>query len=233
MANRLVILGIVLAGSALTLFATARSQPGATGGIKTHRPLPSKNSKTGRRTHEQIFKAYTRLLKERKKMTAELSAIIADPENHVHRRESVRQAMYSLGGLRAVEGIDVLVTYIGFPWLHHPDAGEYPGPARSGRNKPPLKGSPEEPRWIAQQFPAINALVAIGEPCIGAVITKLSKTDNVAEHELCTAVLKKLQRHASVRKKLKQAIPKVPPRKSAALQKALKALDEKPVSNDK
>ena len=226
MSSRLLIVGVILSGSALTLLATEPPRPMKTGRLKSVRMLLSKNYRTQQQAKQQI-------LAERKAMTSELSAIVADPENHVYRAESVRKAMELLGELRALEGIEVLVTYIGFPWVHHPDAGEYPGPPTGGKNKPPLKGSPGASKWRAEQFPAIGALINIGEPCIDAVITKLSTTDNVLEHRVCTAVLKNLQQHPSVREKLQQAIPKVLPRKRAALQKALKALDEQPVSNEK
>ena len=166
-------------------------------------------------------------------MTSELSKIVADPENHVYRSESVRKAMSCLGELRALEGIDVLVTYIGFPWVHHPDAGEYPGRRVGGKNKPPLKGSPQASKWLKQQLPAIPALINIGEPCIDAVILKLCNTDSILEHKACTAVLKELQQHSSIRQKLQEAIPRVLPRRRFALRKALKALDEQPVSSKK
>ena len=225
MSNRLLILGIVLGGSAVPLFATEGPKPSKTVGTKTVRLLLSKDYKTRQQAKQQI-------LQERKNMTSELSAIVADPENHVYRPESVRNAMLCLGQLRALEGIEVLVTYIGFPWVHHPDAGEYPGPRGGGKNKPPLKGSPEASKWLKQQCPAVPALINIGEPCIDAVIGKLSTTENF-EHRLCTLVLKELQQHPSVREKLQQAIQKALPPERAALQKALKALDEQPVSQEK
>lgn len=225
MSSRLLIVGVILSGSALTLLATEPPRPMKTGRLKSVRMLLSKNYRTQQQAKQQI-------LAERKKMTSELSAIVADPENHVYRPESVRKAMELLGELRALEGIEVLVTYIGFPHVHHPDAGEYPDTG-GGKNKPVLKGSPGEAKWLAEQFPAIGALINIGEPCIDAVISKLSTTDHPLEQTACTAVLKHLQQHPSVREKLRQAIPKVLPRKRAALEKALKALDEQPVSNEK
>ena len=226
MSNRLLILGIVFAGSAATLLAAESPKPSKTVETETVRLLLSKNYRTQEKAKKQIFE-------ERKKMTSELTAIIADPENHAYRRESVRKAMSCLGELRAVEGIEVLVTYIGFPSVHHPDAGEYPGPPGGGRNKPPLKGSPGESKWLAWKFPAIPALINIGEPCIDAVIGKLSTTDNILEHRLCTAVLKELEQHPSVREKLERAIKEGKARKPEVLRKALKMLGEEAVSGEK
>jgi len=213
---------MLLGGSAVTLLATEGPKPSKTVGMKTVRLLLSKNYRTRQKATQQIYE-------ERKTMTSELSAIVADPENHVHRPESVRDAMRCLGQLRALEGIEVLVTYIGFPHVHHPDAGEYPR-LTGGQNRPEFRAPIER---LARRLPAIGALISIGEPCIDAVITKLSTTDNILEHKACTVVLKKLQQHPSVREKLQQAIPKVLPRKRFALERALKALDEQPVSNEK
>jgi len=163
-------------------------------------------------------------------MAADLSKIVAAPKNHVVRSYSVRKAMELLGELRAREGIDVLVTYIGFPTVQHPDAGEYPPKGASGKNMPPPKGSPQVTKWLMQRHPAVPALISIGEPCTDAVIHKLCNTDRRFEQSLCILVLKKLQRPASIREKLQLAMPKVLPRRLGALGRALKALNEKPVT---
>lgn len=217
MSNRLLILGIVFAGSAATLLAAESTRPMKTVRDKTVRMLLS-DFKTQEKAKKQI-------LEERKKTISELTAIVADPENHVYRSESVRKAMSCLGELRALEGIEVLVTYIGFPWVHHPDAGEYPGPAVGGRNSP---GHP-----IERLLPAIPALINIGEPCIDAVIRKLCTTDNVLEHKACVAVLKNLEQHPSVREKLERAIKQGKARKPEVLRKALKMLGEEAISGEK
>lgn len=162
--------------------------------------------------------------KGRKQIISELSRIVADPENHVFRPEAVREAIQLLGELRSLEGIDVLVEYIGFPKVRHPDAGEYEGPTPRG-GKPVPKGTPGAAERRAKQFPAVPALINIGPPCIDAVIAKFANTDSMIEHELLTDVLKGID-DDSIKKKLDEAIPKALPPRRDALRKALAALEE-------
>lgn len=161
--------------------------------------------------------AQEQILKERQNLVAQLSAIISDPDNHVHRRAAITKAMAILGESRARGAVKVLVTYIGFPYVKHPEAGEYPGPPVSGGvfNK-----------TIEQLLPAVPALISIGEPCVDEVIKKLETTDGGYEAKACEAILKKLSQGPSVRSKLERALERNKTPKRIHLEKALKRLDE-------
>jgi hypothetical protein len=156
------------------------------------------------------------ILEERRELISQLSAIVSDPQNHVRHSYSVEQAMSVLGELRAPEATKVLVTYIGFPHVPHPEAGEYPGPPFSGG---------QLNKTIEQLLPAVPALIKIGEPCVDEVIKKLSTTDNLLEIKACQTVLKKLNQPPSVRARLERAIEGAAPRKREQLKKTLEMLD--------
>ncbi len=169
--------------------------------------------------------AQERILEEQQNLIAQLSAIISDPDNHAHRSNAVAKAMAILGESRDPGSVKVLVTYIGFPYVKHPEAGEYPGPFVSMGvfNK-----------TIEQLLPAVPALISIGEPCVDEVIKKLEATDSlIYEAAACEAVLKKLSQRPSVRSKLELALEhnKTPKRRN--LEHALKSLDEKVVPTEK
>ncbi len=165
-----------------------------------------------------------RIIEERAKLITQLTGLISDPYNHVQRRASVEKAMRILARLRAPEGVNVLVTYIGFPLVHHPQAGEYPAEVVS---------TAALAQTIDQLLPAIGALIHIGEPCVEQVVNKLATADSVLEIKACQEVLKELSCHRSVRARLEKAIESADPRKRAQLEKALKMLGEEAVSAEK
>ena len=176
-----------------------------------------------RNAKQQIVRKWKqRTAQEKKRMTSELSRIVADPENHVYQGSSVREAMNILGEFRDLDAIPVLVEYIGFPSQQHPDVG----------HTPILLTMSQATRPIEETHPAVPALINIGPSCIDAVIAKISSTDNILEHKACTVVLKKL-RQPSTRAKLEKALAKTVPRRRYVLRNAIKSLDEKPTSSKK
>jgi len=161
---------------------------------------------------------YKQIFEERAKLISQLTALISDPENHVRRPASVQTAMWILARLRAPEGVNVLVTYIGFPLVRHPEAPEHPRLVTGGMFN----------KTIGQLLPAVPALIRIGEPCVEQVVNKLATADSVLEIKACQTVLKELSCRRSVRAKLEKAIKGAHPRKRAQLEKALKMLAEQP-----
>lgn len=141
--------------------------------------------------------AQKRILKERNNMIAELVALIDDPGNQFHRPDSVEKAMETLGAIQAIEGIDVLTQSIGFPWKHHPGAKEQ-------ERRVPILNFGNIPR--ADRTPAVNALIAIGEPCVPKVIAKLAESEDTFVLKACIAVLSRLDERVRVRETLQEAL---------------------------
>jgi len=210
----------VLAGSTFTFRASANPP---------RKPRPSEERRmkivqsllATQQAKQRILKRVKyQTLAQQKQIASELAKIVADPESHRNRPESVKAAMSLLGELRAKEGADVLANHIGFPFIYHPEAG-----------RPPLfgVGSVGSISILEESLPAIPALVSIGEPCIDVVIAKLSKTERVLEQNACIRVLTMLDQGPTIRKKLKTAFTKAPPRRRFVLRIALNALHERPI----
>ncbi len=143
------------------------------------------------------YQVQKRILKERNNMIAELVALIDDPGNQYQRPDSVTKAIETLGAIRAVEGIDVLTQFIGFPWIYHPRAKEQ-------ERRVPILNFGNMPR--ADRTPAVKSLIAIGEPCVPKVIAKLAETEGDFEHRACISVLRRLDEHVRVREALQEAL---------------------------
>ncbi|GAH57113.1 unnamed protein product, partial [marine sediment metagenome] len=130
-------------------------------------------------------------------VVAGLIAIIDEKENRVRKPASVYAAMTVLGEMRAIEAVDVLVGHIGFPHVYE---GE-PMPIFGGMGMmhDGLKG-------IERAYPAVRPLIQIGEPCIGEVLRKLSRSDQRGERMACLGVLLGLRDQPLVVEMLKEAI---------------------------
>lgn len=202
--KELVLLGMVSAGQPQPILAGDDAVP-----IEAVQLLLSDDVAKRNQGYKQIFE-------ERAKLISQLTVLISDPDNHVHRPASVETAMWILARLRAPEGVNVLVTYIGFPDVHHPQADEYPGIVTGGMFN----------KTTRQRLPAIGALIHIGEPCVDEVVKKLWTTDGGLEADACVEVLKELSQRPSVRAKLQSAIQRSAPRKRESLRKLLKMLGE-------
>jgi hypothetical protein len=137
-----------------------------------------------------IHEAKTELLAARAKLIADLSAIIRDHENQLWRRASVHAAILILGEMRAPEAAEVLASYIAFP-QQLPPAGRRPVVISAGSTT---------------HWPAAEALIKIGMPCVPALLDKLAQTDNTDEGEACLAVLHALRERDSVWELLEKAI---------------------------
>jgi len=148
---------------------------------------------------QEIYEAQNELLTARKDLIARLINIVKNNENRLKRQASVRAAMFILGEMRAVEAIEALVEHIGFPFVYEgePMIVDIEG----GMIHRGLKG-------IGKTYPAVSALIKIGEPCLGDVITKLSSTDHLLEEKACLGVLVGLRQRDSVIEMLKDAIKK-------------------------
>ena len=147
--------------------------------------------------------AKKRILEERKKMISELVEMIDDAENHTYRPDTVTKSIETLGETRAVDGIDVLVKYIGYPFVMHPDAGEGAIPEGGGRNRPPV---PFRYSAVKFRYPAAKALIHIGTPCIPKVIEKAAETESGHERRVCVAVLRELDPHSRAREAVQKVL---------------------------
>jgi len=127
---------------------------------------------------EILFPARDELVATRKQLIGELIAIIEEKENRIGKQASLRAAMYVLGEMRAVEAIDVLVEYIGFPRVM--GVGE---PVVTDVSTSMLSHNLKDTREI---YPAVDALIKIGEPCVDPVVGKLGSSVNM---RACLGVL--------------------------------------------
>lgn len=143
-------------------------------------------------------KAQQELLAARTKLISELIEIVADKQNYIQiaTRDSVRRAMFILGEMRAIEATEVLVANIGFPDVLPRGAQEWPF------------ASP--PHTIAscplKTWPAVEALIKIGEPSCKLVLDKLATTTSSSEDGACIRVLFELLGRDRASAVLKDAI---------------------------
>ena len=148
----------------------------------------------------EIKGAQDELVAARKELVGELIAIIREKENRVRKKPSVEAAMFVLGEMRAVECVELLVENIGFPYVREPDSEPRPGPRGGmGTIVYGLKG-------IQKVYPGVEALIKIGEPCLGTIIRKLSSTGHVTEKKACLAVLVALRGRSTSVALLKEGI---------------------------
>jgi len=152
-------------------------------------------------------------LNDRQEMVDRLIAVIEETDSH--RREHlnvVRKAIETLGVLRAKEGVDILIKYIGFPWGRHPDGRAYPMLLVGGLGQSSLP--------IPDTTPAVDALVAIGHSCIPKVIAQLIHTQDNFDKEACIAVLRRLNANKAISDQIRQTL------RGDRLEDVLKALAE-------
>lgn len=155
------------------------------------------------------------IIGERKMITKELITLIRDKKNWLRHPDSVRRAMHTLGEMRATEGIDVLVEHVIYPLTFELDTA----PGLVGGNRLTDKSASE-------LFPAVNALVAIGEPTVDAIVKRIPKTDSWQELAAYSSVLGKLEKRANVRERLDRAVQTAPASRRNGLQRYLQWFDE-------
>jgi len=166
---------------------------------KEEKPTPVERllSKDGK----EIYEAQNELFTARKDLIGQLINIVKDKQNRLRRRASVRAAMFILGEMRAVEAVQVLVDHIGFPQVYEYTGESIPVDAEGGMLHRGIKG-------FQKTYPAVKALIKIGEPCFSDLISKLSSTDHMTEKKACLGVLVGLRQRDSVIEMLKDAIKK-------------------------
>ncbi len=98
------------------------------------------------------------LLDQRARLVAQLLTMIDEEEDWTDRSAQAKAAAYVLGEMRAVEAVPTLVRFINYE--------------RVGL---PMSPSPQAPVYSTELWmvPAVEALVKIGEPCIGHVMNRL------------------------------------------------------------
>jgi len=150
---------------------------------------------------QEIYQAQNELITSRKDLITQLIDIIKEKENRIKNQASVRAAMFILGEMRAVEAVQVLVDHIGFPQVYEYTGESIPVDAEGGMLHRGIKG-------FQKTYPAVKALIKIGEPCFSDLISKLSSTDHMTEKKACLGVLVGLRQRDSVIEMLKDAINK-------------------------
>lgn len=159
------------------------------------------------------------ILNERNIVVSKLIQIIREEDNRSMRPVSVDRAMRLLGELRAPEGVNVLIENIGFPILF-----EF-GTPRGGTGGNSLVG-----KSPAELFPAVNALIAIGEPAIGPILKKIANDDAVVERRALIAVLRELDKKTAIRDQFVREVEKSSGRSQERLRHALSWFDNPPKS---
>lgn len=146
-------------------------------------------------------------------------AVIRHEKNRLQRPDSVRRAIRLLGEMRAAEGVDVLAEHIGFPYL-----APFGTPMGGAGGHQFVDKSPEE------LFPAIDALLEIGEPSVDPILEKIAKTDSGVELNAYVAVLRGLEKRKNVRDRLARMTENAPPCRQKRLRKAVEWLHDPPKS---
>jgi hypothetical protein len=189
------------------------------------------------------------LLEYRARVISELSAAVAawgednnsrmmDParsgEPEVIQTDSARRAIYILGEMRATEAAAVLTANLGFPcatidpkvWIR-PDATaaaqrEVPPPAQI-RHYRAIASHPLE----QLDQPAVEAMLKIGEPCLGPLLEGLASNPNTVQMGSWIRVLLELRGHDGTVAMLKEALAEEKdPARRARLQKCWDILEK-------
>jgi len=123
-------------------------------------------------------RAQKQLLNERTKLIQSLMAQIKKDAQSAKNVWKVRDMMNVLGDIHASESIPVLLQFAGYPHTS-PDAGRVePDPRPSFAIG-----------FFDESMPATDALVKIGEPAIGPIVDKLTRTNSKMERiSLATAL---------------------------------------------
>ncbi len=158
-----------------------------------------------------IEEAERELLAARAKLVAELLGIVRKHVQDRQKEPSAKAAMRILGEMRAAEAAEVLASYVGFPQVAPYDPGGL-GPGRGG---------------FRRFWPAAQALVEIGQPCVAHTMAKLHETGDIIEQRACLAVLVKLGQADAVKAMLTEAMNEERnPGRRATLETGLKLLPE-------
>jgi hypothetical protein len=163
---------------------------------------------------KEIGAARAQLIAARKRLIKQLIEIITEEQNRRGKRAVVNSAMLVLGEMRAVEAVDVLVEYIGFPELIAPGWATPHQIGGMGRG--------------THRLPAVDALIKIGEPCLDAVMGKLAGTESGLAQKACLRVLRGLRDREYVIYMLEKAVEKEKdPKRIENLQRAIERLTPK------
>lgn len=164
----------------------------------------------------EVYEAQNELIAARKDLIAQLITIIKDKENLTRKKASVRAAIFLLGEMRATEAIETLVEHISYPFVYE-ERALIVQEIHGGMISRGLKD-------MGRTYPAVRALIKIGEPCISSIITKLALTENVSEEKACLGVLVGLRQRDFVIGMLKETISKETDSKKRRLQSSLDLL---------
>jgi hypothetical protein len=171
-------------------------------------------------SEQERREAENEILNARNMVVSSLIQIIREEDNRSMRPVSVDRAMRLLGELRAPEGVNVLIENIGFPILF-----EF-GTPRGGTGGNSLIG-----KSPAELFPAVNALIAIGEPAIGPIIKRIAENqDSVIKRRAYIEVLRELDKKTAIRDQFVREIEKSSGRPQERLRHALGWFDNPPKS---
>jgi hypothetical protein len=192
--------------------------PSASDGTQLNPKKPAVERLLSEETAE-IAEATEELIETRKQLIRQLIELIENEQNRQLRHPCVRSAIYILGEMRALEAIDVLVEHIRYPEGIVVDGLIIDvGPAL-------LRGGGVS--GIERICPAVPALIKIGHPCLGKVMTKLYSTEPSYEVDGCLAVLIGLRGIQAVKGDLNTRLDKeTDQKKRERLETAIKRLLE-------
>jgi hypothetical protein len=136
-------------------------------------------------------------IESRSEMIIGLTNILKDVQIQGTREDSINRAIFILGEMRVPETIPRLIELIGFPLVQpagtHPSYGQ---PVGMGTLRKSVRGT----------FPAVEALIKIGDPCMKQVIEKLQATNSVLEMKACLGVLLGIKGKASASALIRDAM---------------------------
>jgi hypothetical protein len=203
--SRELVLLLVLLGAITVLGAgTVQPQPEE----PAVRRLLSADAETRQEAKREILEARTKLI-------ADLLKMIGDEDNRLKRHDSVSKAMYILGEMRATEAIETLVSNITHP-IDNPPGEPRPSihPKIVSRDARPLSA-----------WPAVMALVKIGEPSVQPALNRLRNYLSTNEKSACVLVLEGVRGRESAATILKDAIAKeTDPQRRSRLENGLNLL---------
>jgi hypothetical protein len=187
------------------------------------------------------------LLEYRARVISELSAIVAawgqdtvtrmiDPvrgrEPGIIQEDSVRRAIFVLGEMRATEAVAILTANLACPAATpDPRQMEVPDFVDGGPREVPImvrhyRNIASRPLEVLN-LPAVEAMLKIGEPCLGPLLERLANNANTVQQGAWIRVLLGLRGHAAAVALLKDALAKEKdPARRTCLEKCLDILEK-------
>jgi hypothetical protein len=151
---------------------------------------------------EQTQKA---LLEERATLAKRLTEIILDKKYQREQVDSVRRAIFLAGEERLAECVPALVQEISFP-RGIPASVPATRPSRLVPKSIGMHDIQGVGSMDLDEYPAVAALIKIGEPSFDAVISRFIPADNIVDQYCCIEVLVRVRKHSGAMLLVKEAL---------------------------